>query len=99
MNKLYEGKVAREDAEAASAEISQIQEALAKLPPDQVVWDAEDMTKAPPYGKHIGPHVRSCADYWVTTTGRNLIAEIIDNMESLLEFGGSLEVHSSRDRR
>ena len=99
MNKLYEGKIESKDAEAAFAEISRIREGLAGLAPGQVIWDADDLSKVPPYGKHIGTHVRSCADYWMTTTGRNLVDEIIDNLESLREFGGTLEVHSSYDLR
>jgi hypothetical protein len=32
------------------------------------------------------------AQYYVTETGRNLVDEIIDNLESQVQFGGPLEV-------
>ena len=34
------------------------------------------------------------AGYFVTTTGRNLVDEIVDNLESLKEFGGTLDIIS-----
>lgn len=94
MNELYQGSVSHSDADTALNEMLEIRKALQLLPPDQVIWDAENPSKDPPWGRTVGPHVKSCAQYWVTTTGRNIVDEIIDNLESLREFGGTLDVIS-----
>lgn len=94
MKKLYGGSIALEDADVATDEIAQIKAELSGLSPDSVIWDADDLTKQPPWGRELQPHVRSCADYWITTSARNLIDEIVDNLESLREFGGTLDVIS-----
>jgi hypothetical protein len=98
MGKLYEGCISSADADAAILEAQAIKLGLQKLGPDQVVWDIEDLSLSPPWGKTVGPHVRSMAEYFVTSTGRNLVDEIRNGLESLAEFGGTLEI-VSYDRR
>jgi hypothetical protein len=92
MNSLYGGSLPEEHAKAAMKEAHQIREELAQLPPSQVVWDIEKPTQAPPFGTAVGGHVKNIAQYFVTTTGRNLVDEVIDNLESQIEFGGPLEL-------
>ncbi|MGD1054439.1 MAG: Imm70 family immunity protein [Candidatus Dormibacteria bacterium] len=97
MSRIYGGHLDQADAVAALVEMEQIRERLARLDPGEVVWDAERPTQAPPWGHTVGPHVTSMANYFVTTTGRNLVNEIIDNLESLRDFGGGLEIVPSGD--
>ena len=94
MGNLYSGQLAVADADRALGEMQIIQRELRALSPSLVVWDAEDTSIVPPWGTPFGAHVRSCADYWVTINGRNLVAELVDNLESLKEFGGTLDVIS-----
>lgn len=94
MDKLYQGSLAGNDAEAALLEAQGIKIALAKLGPEEVIWDFGDRSLAPPWGKVVGANVKSMADYFVTTTRRNLVDEIIENLESLKEFGGTLDIIS-----
>jgi len=94
MDKLYQGSISNVDVDAAMAEAVAIKNGLKKLGSENVVWDIEDLALSPPSGSASGPHVKSMADYFVTTTGRNLLDEIIDNLESLKEFGGTLEIIS-----
>lgn len=98
LNKLYQGKLAQGDAMTAIAEMTQIRKLLAEVAPSQVVWDIDHLEQAPPWGDSVGGHVKNMANYYVTTTGRNLVDEIIDNLESLRDFGGSLEIISFDDR-
>lgn len=98
MRRLYDGKLERREAGAGLTEMTQIRKELATLPPAMVVWDAENPTLDPPWGRDVGAHVQNVAQYFVTTTGRNLVDEIIDNLESLRDFGGTLEVISYNDR-
>jgi len=94
MGKFYQGSLPSSDVEPAIFEAKKIKEGLGLLSPDKVVWDIEDLKKDPPWGRDFGAHVTSMADYFVTTTGRNLVDEIIGNLESLKEFGGSLDIIS-----
>lgn len=94
MGKLYAGSLPAEDAHGAMLEARAMREGLRTLRPDQVVWDIDHLGEDPPWGKAVGPHVTSMADYFVTTTGRNLMDEIIDNLESLMEFGGTIDIVS-----
>jgi 2,3-bisphosphoglycerate-dependent phosphoglycerate mutase len=92
MNGLYGGSLDERGAKAAFAEMQTIRRELAELPPSEVVWDIEKPGQAPPWGTAVGAHVQNMATYYVTQTGRNLVDEIIDNLESQLEFGGPLEI-------
>jgi 2,3-bisphosphoglycerate-dependent phosphoglycerate mutase len=92
MKKLYSGSLSSQDVKEAYIEMNKIKTGLGKLMPEQIIWDIEDVTKAPPWGRVSPSHVKSMSDYYVTTTGRNLVNEIFDNLESLKEFGGSLDI-------
>ncbi len=94
MGKFYQGSLPASDGDAAFLEMHEIKRGLESLTPDKVVWDIEDLTKDPPWGRSYGPHVKSMADYYITTTRRNLVNEILDNLESLKEFGGTLDIIS-----
>lgn len=94
MSKLYQGQVSRADGEAAHAEMQRIRAELAQLPADQVIWDADRPGLLPPPDQQTRQHGRTCSAYWITTTGRNVVDELIDNLESLLMFGGTLDVVS-----
>lgn len=94
MNKFYQGSLPSNDVDAAIIEMQRIKNGLKLLTPDKAIWDIEDLRKAPPWGKSFGANVKSMADYFVTTTGRNLVDEILDNLDSLKEFGGSLDIIS-----
>lgn len=92
MTKLYQGSLPASDADGAVVELSAIRLGLSKVPPVQVVWDIEDRKKQPPWGNVAPAHVASAADYFVTANGRNLLGELADGLESLQEFGGTLDV-------
>jgi hypothetical protein len=47
---------------------------LAAFTPGEVVWDAEDRSRRPPWGEDIAPEITSLADYFVTEDGRDLLA-------------------------
>ncbi len=94
MGHLYQGRLPQREARAAFEEFKVIEKELSELPPSAIVWDADDLTASPPWGTEVGPHVTNLALYFVTTTGRNLVAEIIDNLEALLEDGDALEIIS-----
>src|SRR5687768_17393124 len=92
MNGLYSGRLEESGASEGYREMQQIRQELATLPPSAVVWDIEKPGIAPPWGGEVGGHVKNMAAYYVTDTGRNLVDEIIDNLESQLALGGPLEI-------
>lgn len=92
LNALYQGELAPQHARAAMQEAQAIKRELAALAPSEVVWDIEKPGAAPPWGDDVGAHVSNMAHYFVTSTGRNLVDEIIDNLESQIEFGGPLQI-------
>ena len=94
MNDLYGGSIQSSQHDDALRELKQIQQELGMIGPDEVVWEIDDPDVPPPWGTEVGPHVTSMAHYYVTVTGRNLIGEIFDNLASLKEFGGTLDLVS-----
>ena len=73
MNELYQGKLSFENVPAAKEELTQIKKALTKLSPNKVIWDIEDLSRQPPWGKDISSDISDLSDYFVTSDGRNLI--------------------------
>lgn len=92
MGKLYEGSLPEHDAGAAMQEALAIRTALRVLPPSAVVWDADEPHVLPPAEFAINTDLESAAHYWLTVTGRNLVDELVDNLESAIEHGGSVDV-------
>ena len=97
MNKLYQGRLDQVDSVPALKELRQIERELADLPPSAVVWDAEDCLARPPWGDEVASHVKSMARYFVTKNGLDLMMELIENVEAMQQFGGTLEIVSYRD--
>lgn len=91
-NELYQGELASQNARNAMDEAQTIKRELGALAPTELVWDIERPDAAPPWGDDVGAHVSNMAHYFVTSTGRNLVDEIIDNLESQIEFGGPLQI-------
>lgn len=81
MKYLYQGGLEAALASDAVAEIKQVRNALKNLPPHRVVWDFEDRSKQPPWGENISPEITSLADYFVTSTGRDLISTLVEALE------------------
>jgi len=88
MRHLYDGEIRQEAASDALAELSVIRAELAKFKPDQVVWDANDRSKQPPWGFKIAPTITDLSNYFMTSTGRDLIATLAEALEALRDEGG-----------
>lgn len=75
MRDLYGGALSDKSALTALDEMRAIRRELSLLPPSQIVWDIEHPGSLPPWGAEIGSHVENLAQYFVTSTGRNLVDE------------------------
>jgi hypothetical protein len=89
---LYQGELGQKDATAALAEWGAIEAELAKLPPEKVIWDIDDRRKEPPWKNNISPDITNLANYFVTSTGRELIPIVRECLEELKDVGGVLKV-------
>lgn len=92
LHRLYAGRLTQEDAAKALAELEVIVAELARLGPDRVIWDIEDRSRTPPWGRNISAGITSLANYFVTSTGRDLIVVLRECLEDLRDNGGELLV-------
>lgn len=90
--KLYAGELSHSDANAALKELEVIRRELANFPPQRVVWDIEDRTKSPPWGNQISAEITDLSNYFVTSTGRDLIETLREALEALRGRGGSATI-------
>jgi len=94
MNKLYNGELSWTDIDAARKELKDIQERLADFPPSSVIWDADDLTKLPPWGNDISPSITNLSNYFITSDGRDLITTIFKVFDEAEELRHNIEVIS-----
>ena len=82
LGEFYQGSLAARDAPAALDELAVVQAELARFDPGHVIWDLQDRSLNPPWGNEISPAITSMADYFVTSTGRDLIATMREAFEA-----------------
>ena len=75
-------------------ELETIQKELERINPDQVVWDKEDRSKMPPWGDNISPDIKALSDYFVTSSGKNLISVIKRALLDAIDEQVELEIKS-----
>lgn len=87
LNYLYQGELEAGLAEKAVVELRQIKDELGRLEPSKVVWSIEDLSKQPPWGANISSEITSLANYFVTSTGRDLISTLIEVLDEAAAHG------------
>lgn len=92
LTNLYQGELAAELAAKALAELEQVKDELAAFSPVNVVWDIEDPSKQPPWGSDISPDITSLANYFVTSTGRDLIETLKDALDEAARHNRSATI-------
>lgn len=80
-NNLYQGGLEAGLAARAVAELKQVKEELAAFDPSHVIWDIDDLSKQPPWGSEISPDITSLANYFVTSTGRDLLSTLVEALD------------------
>ncbi|QTN20364.1 immunity 70 family protein [Brevundimonas sp. AJA228-03] len=88
MTKLYQGELRQEDAVLALGELATVQSELRAFPPSQIMWDHDDKSKSPPWGTDIAATITDLSNYFVTSTGRDLIETLREGIEALRDQGG-----------
>jgi len=94
LNKLYQGQLGKEDANLALEELEIVYTELKKYSPDKVIWDIEDMEARPPWGNAISSDITDLSNYFVTSTGRDLIGVLKECLQELRDKGGLLDIVS-----
>jgi 2,3-bisphosphoglycerate-dependent phosphoglycerate mutase len=85
LRELYQGELGKVNVQKARMELVQIQTEMRGLPPERVIWDFDDRSKRPPWGNDISPDITDLSNYFVTSTGRDLIdviGECLDELQS-----------------
>lgn len=92
LNGLYQGELHQKDAASALAELDVVEIEFAKYPPEAVIWDIGDRSKTPPWAGRISSDITDLSNYFVTSTGRDLIPMIRECLEELRDVGGGLKI-------
>ncbi|MBA4109026.1 MAG: hypothetical protein C0487_05490 [Leptothrix sp. (in: Bacteria)] len=82
MNDLYQGTLTADKNQTCLREVNIVKEELRRLPPARVIWDYEDRSKSPPWGANIAKDISDLSNYFVTSTGRDLIDTILDALDA-----------------
>lgn len=92
MNKLYYGELSPQDADAALRELLDVREKLKRFKPEDVIWDIENLEAKPPWGDNISKHISDLSNYFVTSTGKDLIELLTRVVGYLKQEGGKIEI-------
>ena len=90
MEEFHAGELSHENVKKAKEELKIIKEELSHFPPSDIVWDARDLSKQPPWGDKISAHITDLSIYFVTSDGRDLFDAMFLALEDALE--GSKDV-------
>ena len=94
MNKLYQGKLEVEDVDKAIEELKVIQKELMAYGPEKVIWDIEDLSKQPPWGKKISKDITDLSNYFVTSDGEDFLSVFFRALEEAKEDTTGIEIKS-----
>lgn len=94
MNELYQGELARENIDKAIKELHVIKQELQKFSPDKVVWDIEDLSKQPPWGKNISKDITDLSNYFVTSGGDDFLTVFLHALEKAKEVNAAMEIYA-----
>jgi hypothetical protein len=89
MLELYAGELPSSRAVMALAELDLIHQLLSGLPVSKIVWDYDDRSKFPPWGSKIASTITDLGNYFVTSTGRELVPLLRDVFVELKLHGGT----------
>ena len=73
-----------EDALETARELNLLRDALANIPPEDAVFDMNNLGRIAPWAGHTSPIVTSCANLFTTADGKDLFSELV----SILCYAG-----------
>ena len=75
-------------------ELKKIQLELQAFSPDKVVWDIDDLSKQPPWGKNISNDITNLSNYFVTSDGEDFITIFFNALEKAKKLQMDLTIES-----
>ena len=94
MNELYQGTLDKDNVETAIVELKKIQLELQAFSPDKVIWDIDDLSKQPPWGKNISNDITNLSNYFVTSDGEDFITIFFNALEKAKKLQMDLTIES-----
>ena len=94
MNELYQGTLVKDYVDTAIVELKKIQLELQAFSPDKVVWDIDDLSKQPPWGKNISNDITNLSNYFVTSDGEDFITIFFNALEKAKKLQMDLTIES-----
>lgn len=92
MTDFYSGSLDIAKLPAALTELREIRRELAAFPPDSVIWDIENLDRKPPWGADIANTITDLSNYFITSTGRDLLADLEEGFEFAREESSPVEI-------
>ncbi|MBR3158032.1 MAG: hypothetical protein IKF14_02900 [Atopobiaceae bacterium] len=81
---LHSGFCASEDCLATARQTNLLRDRLSQIPPEEAVYDMNDLDARAPWEGNISPVITSCGNFYTTSDGKDLIFEIV----SVLTYAG-----------
>lgn len=94
MNKLYYKGITHEESEIVLRELKMIKEEFKQLSPDRVIWDIENLSKIPPWGRNIANSIKNLSNYFVTSDGINLFETFEKALKASIEIKEKLIIRA-----
>ena len=94
MNELYQGTLDKDNVETAIEELKKIQLELQAFSPDKLVWDIDDLSNQPPWGKNISNDITNLSNYFVTSDGEDFITIFFNALEKAKKMQMDLTIES-----
>jgi 2,3-bisphosphoglycerate-dependent phosphoglycerate mutase len=92
MNGLFPGTLSADLVPAALQELHAVRNEFSGLPPEAMVWDCEDPSKQPPRGTERAAHIKTSAQYFVTSDGKDLFEVMEKAFSSAISAGKDVVV-------
>lgn len=94
MNERYQGTLDKDNVETAIEELKKIQLELQAFSPDKLVWDIDDLSNQPPWGKNISNDITNLSNYFVTSDGEDFITIFFNALEKAKKMQMDLTIES-----
>ena len=75
-------------------ELKIIKKELKQFLPDEIVWDLDDPSKQPPWGKNISSEITDLSNYFITNEGKDFIILLFNALDKAMELNTDLRIKS-----
>ena len=75
---IKNGEYTGSNALEAARQINLIRDELARISPEMVVYDMNDLSLDAPWKGRISPVITSCANFFTTADGKDLLFELVN---------------------